>query len=182
MEVSFGLPIPLHLLCAFFFSYKTRRLRARACPTACDIMILVYDSDATTGALTPVSSSNSIEDILNNEDADVPADAWKLELQNRVEQIVNLKRSSTDGRAESLNVYAHILMARYAKEDIESRVSELLPSILRSIKSETTERESLTALRGMLSHLPPHCLHAARLTHLSSERNHHHLGLRRHLR
>ena len=39
-------------------------------------------------------------------------------------------------------------MARFAKDDIESRVGELLPSILRSIKSETSERETVNALRG----------------------------------
>lgn len=94
-------------------------------------------------------SSNSIDDILNSDDADVPADAWKTELNNRVEQIVDRKRSSTEGRAESLNAYAHILMARYAKDDIESRVDELLPAILRSVKSETTERETVTALRAL---------------------------------
>ncbi|KAF2439533.1 IFRD domain-containing protein [Karstenula rhodostoma CBS 690.94] len=94
-------------------------------------------------------STNSIEDILNSDDADVPADAWKAELHNRVEQIVDRKRSSTEGRAESLNAYAHILMARFAKDDIESRTAELLPSILRSIKAETSERETVTALRAL---------------------------------
>lgn len=108
------------------------------------IMVFIHDD-----ALTPRSSStNSIEDILNSEDADVPADAWKAELHNRVEQIVDRKRSSTEGRAESLNAYAHILMARFAKDDIDGRIAELLPSILRSIKSETSERETVTALRG----------------------------------
>jgi hypothetical protein len=124
-------------------------------------MISAYDSD-TTGALTDLSSSsNSIDDILNNEDADVPTDAWKSELHNRIEQIVDRKRSSTEGRTESLNAYTHILMARYAKEDIEDRVIELLPSILRSIKSEMTEREAVTALKG---NVPPGKLHAAQLT------------------
>lgn len=94
-------------------------------------------------------STNSIDDILNSEDADVPTDAWKAELHNRVEQIVDRKRSSTEGRTESLNAYAHILMARFAKDDIESRVDELLPSILRSIKSETSERETISALRAL---------------------------------
>ncbi|KAL5404567.1 hypothetical protein PMIN03_009053 [Paraphaeosphaeria minitans] len=94
-------------------------------------------------------STNSIDDILNSEDADVPTDAWKAELHNRVEQIVDRKRSSTEGRAESLNAYAHILMARFAKDDIEGRIGELLPSILRSIKSETSERETVTALRAL---------------------------------
>lgn len=111
-------------------------------------MMLVYDSDAS-GSLTSLSSStNSIDDILNSEDTDIPIDAWKSELHVRVEQIVDRKRSSAEGRADSLNAYAHILRARYARDDIESRMSELLPAILKSVKAETTERETVAALRG----------------------------------
>ncbi|OAG11702.1 uncharacterized protein CC84DRAFT_1159161 [Paraphaeosphaeria sporulosa] len=40
-------------------------------------------------------------------------------------------------------------MARFAKDDIEGRIGELLPSILRSIKAETSERETVTALRAL---------------------------------
>ena len=80
-----------------------------------------------------------------------------------MEQIVDRKRSSTEGRADSLNAYAHILMARYAKDDIESRTGELLPSILRSIKSDTSERETISALRGR-SPSSNTSMHAARLT------------------
>lgn len=94
-------------------------------------------------------STNSIDDILNGEDVDIPADAWKTELHNRIEQISDRKRSSTEGRAESLNAYAHILMARFAREEIEGHMNELLPSILRSIRSETTERETATALKAL---------------------------------
>ncbi|KAF2267144.1 hypothetical protein CC78DRAFT_530949 [Lojkania enalia] len=94
-------------------------------------------------------STNSIDELLNGEDVDLPPDAWKTELHNRIEQIVDRKRSSTEGRADSLNGFAHILMARYAKDDIETRISELLPSMLRSIRQETTERETLTALKAL---------------------------------
>ncbi|KAF2848406.1 hypothetical protein T440DRAFT_470266 [Plenodomus tracheiphilus IPT5] len=94
-------------------------------------------------------STNSIDDILNGEDVDIPEDAWKSELNTRIEQITNLKRSSTEGRAESLNAYAHILMARYAKDEVELHIGELLPSMLRSIKQETTEREAVKALKAL---------------------------------
>lgn len=80
---------------------------------------------------------------------DVAEDAWKAELNTRIEQISNLKRSSTEGRAESLSAYAHILMARYANDEVQTHLSELLPSILRSIRQETTEREVVSALKGM---------------------------------
>ncbi|OAL02119.1 IFRD domain-containing protein [Phaeosphaeriaceae sp. SRC1lsM3a] len=94
-------------------------------------------------------STNSIDDILNGEDVDVAEDAWKAELNTRIEQISNLKRSSTEGRAESLSAYAHILMARYANDEVQTHLSELLPSILRSIRQETTEREVVSALKAL---------------------------------
>lgn len=102
-----------------------------------------YTSDETTW------STNSIDGILNGEDVDVPEDAWKAELNTRIEQITNLKRSSTEGRAESLRAYSHILMARYAKDDIQAHLHELLASILRSIKQETTTRETVAALKAL---------------------------------
>ncbi|KAH7383912.1 interferon-related developmental regulator-domain-containing protein [Pyrenochaeta sp. MPI-SDFR-AT-0127] len=94
-------------------------------------------------------STNSIDEILNGEDVDVPEDAWKAELNVRIEQITNLKRSSTEGRAESLNAYAHILMARFARDEIEGHVHELVPSMLKSIRQETTEREAVKALKAL---------------------------------
>jgi hypothetical protein len=94
-------------------------------------------------------STNSIEGILNGEDVEVSEEAWKSALNTRVEQISNLKRSSTEGRAESLTAYASILMARFARDQIENHLSELLPSMLRSIRQESTEREVVAALKGM---------------------------------
>ena len=93
-------------------------------------------------------STNSIDEILNGEDVQISEEQWKAELNVRIEQITNLKRSSTEGRTESLNAYAHVLMARYANEEIEPHVRELLQSILRSIRQETTEREAVKALKG----------------------------------
>ncbi|KAF2871496.1 IFRD domain-containing protein [Massariosphaeria phaeospora] len=101
---------------------------------------------ALTGLL---GSTNSIDDLLNGEDGDLPIDAWKSELKTRVEQIIDRKRSSTEGRADSLAAYARILMARYAKNDIDNRIRELLPSMIWSIKSEATERETVAALKAL---------------------------------
>lgn len=75
---------------------------------------------------------------------------WKSELSVRIEQITNLKRSTTEGRTESLAAYAHVLMARYANEEIEPHTRELLQSILRSIRQESTEREAVKAIKGKL--------------------------------
>jgi hypothetical protein len=96
-----------------------------------------------------LNSTNSIDDIINGEDAEVSEEAWKAELNTRMEQISNTKRSSTEGRAESLNAYARVLMARYAKDEVESHMSSLLPSMIKSLRQETTEREAVAALKGM---------------------------------
>lgn len=94
-------------------------------------------------------STNSIDDVLNGEDVNIPEDAWKSELNTRIEQITNLKRSSTEGRTESLNAYAHILMARYARDEVEPYIGPLVSSMLRSIRQETTESEAIKALKAL---------------------------------
>jgi hypothetical protein len=93
-------------------------------------------------------STNSIDEILNGEDVHISEEQWKSELSVRVEQITNLKRSTTEGRTESFAAYAHILMARYANEEIEPHIRDLLQSMLRSVRQETTEREAVKALKG----------------------------------
>ncbi|KAH8627457.1 hypothetical protein IG631_17225 [Alternaria alternata] len=94
-------------------------------------------------------STASIDDVLNGEDVNIPEDAWKSELNTRIEQITNLKRSSTEGRTESLKAYAHILKARYARDEVEGHVAELVSSMIKSIRQETTEAEVVEALKGM---------------------------------
>lgn len=42
-------------------------------------------------------------------------------------------------------------MARFAREEVEPHVTELVTSMLRSIRQETTEREAAKALRGMFN-------------------------------
>jgi hypothetical protein len=94
-------------------------------------------------------STNSIDEILNGEDVHISEEQWKSELSVRVEQITNLKRSTTEGRTESFAAYAHILMARYANEEIEPHIRDLLQSMLRSVRQETTEREAVKALKAL---------------------------------
>jgi hypothetical protein len=83
---------------------------------------------------------------------DVPEDAsesWKQELADRIEEIVDRKRSSVQGRETTLAQYVHILMSHYTFEDIQHKVSELLPAFLKSIKAENSEKETCLALRGL---------------------------------
>lgn len=97
------------------------------------------------------NSANSIDDLLSPDDVDAPPDAYIAELNTRVEQIIDRKRSSTEGRTESLSAYTHILTAHYVKDNIERQMGEIIPAILKSIKSETTEKETAVALKGTVT-------------------------------
>ena len=88
---------------------------------------------------------------------DVPEDAselWKQELTDRIEEIIDRKRSSAQGREVTLAQYVHILMSHYALEEIRHKSSELFPAFLKSIKAENSEKETCLALRGLFTVLP----------------------------
>lgn len=82
---------------------------------------------------------------------EIPADApqaWKQDLADRMEEIIDRKRSSVHGREATLAAYVHILMSRYAFDDIVNKTSELYPALLKSVKTESSEKETTLALRG----------------------------------
>ena len=93
--------------------------------------------------------SITIDEVLNSEEVDTPTDVWKSELADKIEEIIDRKRSSNMGRETSLGVYARILTSRYAEEDIQGRETELVTSFLKSIKAEVSEAESVLAMKGM---------------------------------
>ena len=70
-----------------------------------------------------------------------------------MEQIIDRKRSSVQGREESLSSYVRILTAHYAKEEVGSRASELVTAFLKSIKAESSEKETVFAMKGIFCHL-----------------------------
>jgi hypothetical protein len=82
---------------------------------------------------------------------DAPEDVnevWKQDLADRMEEIIDRKRSSVQGREATLAAYVHILMSRYTCTEIEHKTSELFPALLKSVKAESSERETTFALRG----------------------------------
>lgn len=83
--------------------------------------------------------------------ADAPedlAEVWKQDLRDRMEEIIDRKRSSVQGREATLAAYIHILISRYVFGEIEYKTSEVFPALLKSVKAESSERETSLALRG----------------------------------
>ncbi|KAH8803082.1 interferon-related developmental regulator-domain-containing protein [Xylogone sp. PMI_703] len=94
-------------------------------------------------------SINSIDDILSGEQIADPSDAWKQDLSDRMEEIIDRKRSSVQGRELTLASYVHILISKYVYEDIRPKTLELYPALLKSIKTESSEKETCLALRAL---------------------------------
>lgn len=59
------------------------------------------------------------------------------------------KRSSIQGREDYLTAYVRILSMHYAGEEVEGRTDELFPALSKSIKSESSEKETTLAIRAV---------------------------------
>jgi hypothetical protein len=109
-------------------------------------------SDDEEGNLSDdtVWSTNSIDEMLAADDSDLHSDAWRSHLEERMEQIIDRKRSSVQGREETLASYNHMLTAQYAQEIIHHKIAELVPAFLKSIKAENAEKEVVLALKALI--------------------------------
>ncbi|KAE8453083.1 hypothetical protein EG329_012270 [Mollisiaceae sp. DMI_Dod_QoI] len=94
-------------------------------------------------------SVNSIDDMLSADGPEDTSEAWKQDLGDRVEEIIDRKRSSVQGRETTLAQYVHILMRHYAYEEIQSKTSEIFPALIKSVKAESSEKEVSLALRAI---------------------------------
>lgn len=101
----------------------------------------------------PYSSNNGLDD-LSLEPRDDELQAWKADLKTVVEEITDRKRSSIEGREKSLASYNYILMHRYAAAEIDASLPDLVAALLKSIKSESSEKETLLAIKGENFSLP----------------------------
>ena len=93
-------------------------------------------------------SVNSMEEMLTVEDTDQPSEEWRTELADKMEETIDRKRSSVQGREITLATYVRILTSHYAEEEIRGKKNDLVASFLKSIKAEASEKETVLALKG----------------------------------
>jgi len=65
-----------------------------------------------------------------------------------IEEITDRKRSSVEGREKSLASYHHIVTHHFAAREIKSSLPDLVAALLKSIKNESSEKETLLAIKG----------------------------------
>ncbi|KAL9598873.1 MAG: hypothetical protein Q9219_004213 [cf. Caloplaca sp. 3 TL-2023] len=94
-------------------------------------------------------STNSIDELLNGDNPDPVTDAWRADLADRIQELLDRKRSSVQGREKCLATYVRTLTAQFAEEDIRGKEAELVVAFLKSIKAESSERETILALKAL---------------------------------
>lgn len=122
-------------------------------------------------------SVNSLDDVVGAEEPTL--EASDQDLRDRIEEIIDRKRSSEEGRETTLTAYNRQLMHQYCSEAVERSAAELYPALCKSIRPETGEKEACLALRGMPYH---RLLHARLLIFRSYCPYSHYLPFRRCLR
>lgn len=98
--------------------------------------------------LTRNLSVNSFDE-LRPEDIDAPEDAWVSQLNERMEHLIERKRSSVQGREESLSVLSHLLMAHYAQRHVRPKLNELVPALVKCAKGGQSDNETILALKAL---------------------------------
>lgn len=101
-----------------------------------------------------VPSLGSVDELAALDDDDETSKGWQEELGDRMMEITERKKSSFAGREEAFAAYIQILSAKYAKEEIYSKKTDLIDSMARSIKNGRTEKEGILAAKGRFQ-----CLH-----------------------
>lgn len=94
-------------------------------------------------------SSHSVDDMLTLETIDDGTGAWKRNLADRIEEIIDRKRSSIQGRELAYAIYTHILTVHYAFDEVSRKKSDLLAGFLKSVRNESSEKETYLAIRAI---------------------------------
>lgn len=120
-------------------------------------------SGATTPNISRVASAVASRDVSDDESdfgtgsvqsldrlvASLPVELWTADLNERIESICDRKRSSTGGREGTINAFNNLLTYHFAQDELKPRETELLGSLIKSVKSDESSREVEVALRAI---------------------------------
>lgn len=94
------------------------------------------------------STTDSIDGVLGGAEKD-SSFSYADELDNRIEAILDRKRSSTSSREQDFAAYTYLLRSQYSQAQIEGKTSDLLTVFLRSVRDEMSEKEAINALKAI---------------------------------
>ncbi|RHZ52527.1 IFRD domain-containing protein [Aspergillus thermomutatus] len=93
-------------------------------------------------------SLGSLDDLADIPDADTNSN-WPEELEDVVEDILDRKRSSVLAREEAYAAFCRLAKSHYIEDRIRTRVIDLVGAFAKSIKFESSVRETNLALRAL---------------------------------
>ncbi|KAL3420673.1 IFRD domain-containing protein [Phlyctema vagabunda] len=110
------------------------------------------EDDVSVGTSMSVASLDA--DLFSNgsnedsEDDGAPED-WKSRLTEKIDEIIDRKRSNVQTREKSYLRYTNILRSHFAQHELRSYSTDLVSTFLRSVKNEDSEKEVCLALRAL---------------------------------
>jgi len=94
-------------------------------------------------------STNSIDGLLASGELDGDGDAWVAALDERIDALVDRKKSSTEGREDMMRGLNILLTKHFAQSELKHKVGGLLPALLKSVKGGQSEREIILAIKAL---------------------------------
>lgn len=96
------------------------------------------------------NSINSIDELLESEDFnEETTDSMKDGLSNNIDSLMDRKNTNSSQREETLAYYLQKVTAHHFADVLYGRVPDLLAALLKSVKAESTEKETTLALRSI---------------------------------
>ncbi|KAI1331853.1 interferon-related developmental regulator-domain-containing protein [Xylariaceae sp. FL0255] len=87
--------------------------------------------------------------VVNSDDGEELTASWTDKLRDRITEVLDRKKTSTTGRQTTLASYSHVIRHHYAAEHIEMQLNELVPAILKSVRSGSNDDEILAAIKAL---------------------------------
>ncbi|KAF5012804.1 hypothetical protein F66182_15236 [Fusarium sp. NRRL 66182] len=128
-------------------SAQTSRQNSRQSSRAASRYASDEEDEGNLSDETGTWSTSSLDDLAENPEID-NAD-WPEELADCIQDILDRKRSSVQGREESLSAFCRLAKFHYVEEEIRGSIQDLLAAFSRSIKYEGSVRESVLALKAL---------------------------------
>ncbi|ORY68922.1 interferon-related developmental regulator-domain-containing protein [Pseudomassariella vexata] len=98
------------------------------------------DEDVNDSLTNSVIHSDDGEDVITD---------WTDRLKDCISEILDRKRSSVHGRESYMAAYVHLTRHHFADTIIESHLYELIPALLKSIRSGRNTEEKVAALKAL---------------------------------
>ncbi|KAK6080410.1 hypothetical protein SCUP234_03378 [Seiridium cupressi] len=105
---------------------------------------------ASEDELSDDDLNDSLTDsIVASEDGEETISDWTDKLKDCINEILDRKRSSTQGRERYFAGYTHLARHHFADTMIENQLHELVPAMLKSIRGGRNTEETVGALKAL---------------------------------